>query len=180
MLPASPVPAAGPAEVLAEVKGKPRVVDGDTLEIAGKSFRLYGIEAPDLDQVCHRAGEDYACGKVARAALWDLAAGREVSCAPVVAAGSPDAATRDAGVIAATCTAGDINLNEGMVAAGWALAEPPGTVPYDQFEEGAKVARRGLWTGEFDPPRTWHEQPGHEQPGHEQPGHEQAGRGKAE
>ena len=44
-----------------------------------------------------------------------------------------------------------------MVAAGWALADPPGRVPYDQFEEGAKVARRGLWTGEFDPPQTWRE-----------------------
>ena len=165
MLPATPIPAA----VAAAVKGKPRIIDGETLAIAGQRFRLDGIRAPALDQVCHRAGEEYACGKVARAALWDLVGGREVSCAPAADAGSPAATaadassgspaavSADAGAIAATCTAGDTNLNEGMVAAGWALADPPGRVPYDQFEEGAKVARRGLWTGEFDPPRTWRE-----------------------
>ena len=165
MLPAPPIPAAAAAEI----KGKPQIIDGETLAIAGQGFRLDGIKAPALDQVCHRAGEEYACGKVARAALWDLVGGREVSCAPVAGAGSPaatnadagagspDAAIADAGAIAAICTAGDTNLNQGMVAAGWALADPPGRVPYDQFEEGAKVARRGLWTGEFDPPQTWRE-----------------------
>ena len=156
MLPATLAPAAGPAAV----KGKPRIIDGEMLAIAGRLFRLDGIKAPDLDQVCHRAGEEYACGKVARAALWDLVAGREVSCMPVAAADSPAGATTGAGVIAATCTAGDANLNESMVAAGWVLADPPGTVPYDQFEEGAKVARRGLWTGEFDPPQSWREKAG--------------------
>ncbi len=146
---ASPVPAAPPGGV----EGKSRIVDGETLEIAGQRFRLYGIAAPALDQVCHRAGQAYACGKAARAVLWDLVAGRKVSCEPVAGAGGTDVVTKGAGVVAAICTAGDTSLNESMVEAGWALADPAGTIPYDQLEKGAKVARRGLWTGEFDRPQ---------------------------
>ena len=132
----------------AEVQGKPRILDGDTLEVGGQRLRLYGIEAPARDQVCRRAGQEYACGKVARAVLWALVDGREVSCAPVAAAEAD-------GTAAAICTAGDTSLNEDMVASGWALADPAGVVPYDQLERVAKTARRGLWTGKFDPPATW-------------------------
>jgi endonuclease YncB( thermonuclease family) len=139
---------ASPAAVAAEVQGKARILDGDTLEIGGQRFQLYGIEAPALDQVCHRAGQEYACGKVARAVLWALVGGREVSCAPLVAA-QGDAPT------AAICSVGDTSLNESMVAAGWALADPASPVPYGQLQHVAKAARRGLWTGEFDPLETW-------------------------
>jgi endonuclease YncB( thermonuclease family) len=136
-----------PGAALAEVEGKPRILDGDSLEIAGQRFRLTGIEAPALDQVCHHAGQAYACGKVARAVLWDLVAGREVRCEPLADAGSGD--------IAATCKAGDTNLNEGMVAAGWALADraaAQSTQSYGALEDDAKAARRGLWTGTFELP----------------------------
>jgi endonuclease YncB( thermonuclease family) len=121
------------------VNGKARVLDGDTLEVGGQRWRLYGVQAPGLDQVCHRAGQEYACGTTARAVLWSLIGGREVSCAAVGTAGSA----------VAICTAGDTSLNEGMVAAGWALAEPAGVLPYEQLEQLAKAARRGLWSGEF-------------------------------
>ena len=136
----------------AEVQGKPRVLAGDTLAIGGRRFRLDGIKAPELDQICHRAGQEYACGKVARAVLWDLIAGHEVTCQP--AADTKDAG---AGAIPATCEAGPTNLAESMVQAGWAVADPAGAAPYDQLEREAKAARRGLWTGEFDRPQAWHE-----------------------
>lgn len=124
------------------VSGKARVLDGDTLEIGGQRWQLYGVQAPGLDQVCHRAGQEYACGKTARAMLWTLVGGRDVSCAPI---GPTESA-------AAICTAGDTSLNEAMVAAGWALAEPAGALPYEQLQQLAKAARRGLWSGEFDRP----------------------------
>ena len=58
-----------PGLVRAQVEGTPRVIDGATLEIAGQRFRLHGIAAPALDQVCRRAEQEYPCGKVARAVL---------------------------------------------------------------------------------------------------------------
>jgi endonuclease YncB( thermonuclease family) len=129
----------------AAVQGKAWVLDGDTLEIGGQRWRLYGIKAPAPDQVCYRAGQQYACGKTARAMLWALIDGREVSCAPVAAAVR-------AGAPAAICTAGDTSLNLAMVVAGWALAEPADALPYGQLQHLAKALRRGLWTGEFEPP----------------------------
>ena len=45
------------------VTGIARVIDGDTLEVAGTRVRLYGVDAPESKQLCKRRnGEDYACG----------------------------------------------------------------------------------------------------------------------
>ena len=139
----------GPA--LAEVAGTPRIIDGNTLEVTGQRVTLFGIDAPDFEQVCQHGGRDYQCGKVARAALWDLVAGLDVSCTPEAEAPAPD------GSIAATCTAGGSSLNEKMVYAGWALADRDATDRYVAIEADAKKARRGLWRGEFQPPWRWRE-----------------------
>jgi endonuclease YncB( thermonuclease family) len=50
--------------------GRPRVVDGDSLELAGHRVRLFGIDAPESRQDCRDArGRFYACGREARDAL---------------------------------------------------------------------------------------------------------------
>ncbi len=43
-----------PAVALASevITGPARVVDGDTLEIAGERIRLHGIDAPETNQTC--------------------------------------------------------------------------------------------------------------------------------
>jgi endonuclease YncB( thermonuclease family) len=140
-----------PGLVRAQVEGTPRIVDGATLEIAGQRFRLHGIAVPELDQACRRAHREYPCGKVARAALWDLIAGLEVSCL-AVAAGAR--AGRSGAPIPATCTAGGTDLNQSMVETGWALADRTASEDYVALEEDAKAAGRGLWSGEFDRPGT--------------------------
>lgn len=142
-----------PAAAAAEARGKPQIIDGSTLAVADQRFRLAGIAAPALAQVCHRAGEKYACGKVARAMLWNLIAGREVTCQPAADRKPKAGVAGQPAAVAATCKAGDTNLSEGMVSAGWAVADPAGAAPYDQLEKRAKAARRGLWTGTFDRPR---------------------------
>jgi len=133
----------------AELTGAAQIIDGNTLEVAGQRVELFGIDAPDLDQVCRHAGRDYECGKVARAALWDLVAGLDVVCTP-----EPGVPTED-GVVVATCTAGGFSLNENMVHTGWALADRQASDRYVAKEEEAKEARRGLWRGEFDLPWEW-------------------------
>jgi endonuclease YncB( thermonuclease family) len=152
MMLASPI-SAGAA---GEVRGKPQIIDGNTLEVAKQRFRLAGIVAPAPGQVCQRAGQEYECGKVARAMLWDLTGGGDVTCQPAEPAADATAkavVAEKPAAVAAICKAGDTNLNEGMVSAGWAVADPAGTAPYDQLEKRAKAARRGLWTGEFERPR---------------------------
>ncbi len=44
-----------PVNALADITGKPRVIDGDTLEIAGERIRLHGIDAPETGQIPHNA-----------------------------------------------------------------------------------------------------------------------------
>ena len=39
-----------PATGAAEITGKPRVIDGNTIEIAGQRIRLHGIDAPESAQ----------------------------------------------------------------------------------------------------------------------------------
>lgn len=140
-----------PGLVRAQVEGTPRVIDGATLEIAGQRFRLHGIAAPALDQACRRAKQEYPCGKVARAVLWDLIAGLDVSCLPVPPAAQAGA-TGDA--IPATCAAGGTDLNRSMVESGWALADRTVSEDYVALEADAEAAGRGLWSGEFELPGT--------------------------
>ena len=53
----------------ADIVGKARVVDGDTLEIAGQRIRLHGIDAPESQQTCWAGGTEWACGREATFAL---------------------------------------------------------------------------------------------------------------
>ena len=138
---------------LAAIDGPPRVVDGNTLEIGAQRVRLFGIGAPALDQLCQHGGQDYQCGRVARAALWDLVGGLDVSCEPAGASTARDDA------MMATCRAGGIDLNEAMVRSGWALADRAATDRYAALEAQAKQARRGLWRGKFEPPWQWRQAP---------------------
>ena len=56
-----------PVEILGSV---PRIVDADTLEVAGQKVRLQGIDAPESAQSCRQAtGPRYPCGDHATQAL---------------------------------------------------------------------------------------------------------------
>ncbi len=45
-----------PTLALADVTGPARVIDGDTIEVAGERIRLHGIDAPKGKQRCRRLG----------------------------------------------------------------------------------------------------------------------------
>ena len=44
-----------PPPALADITGKPRVVDGDTIHIGKTKIRLHGIDAPETKQECYRS-----------------------------------------------------------------------------------------------------------------------------
>ena len=130
-----------------DVGGEARVIDGKTLEVAGQRFRLFGVDAPDLDQTCRWPNKVIPCGKVSKTAMMDLVAHTRVVC-------TPQDGTR-AGVRLARCRAGGFDLGGNMVHTGWALAYRPETDMYAATEAKAKQARRGLWKGRFTPPWEW-------------------------
>ncbi|HEX5006513.1 MAG TPA: thermonuclease family protein [Hyphomonadaceae bacterium] len=61
------------------------VIDGDTIRMGDVSLRLWGIDAPENDQLCRAAsGEPFKCGGDSRDHLAGLIADKLVSCGPPV------------------------------------------------------------------------------------------------
>lgn len=57
-----------------------QVYDGDTIVMGDVSLRLYGIDAPELDQECRQGDQLVACGEAARRELARLVDGAVVQC----------------------------------------------------------------------------------------------------
>ena len=133
---------------VADITGKPRVIDGDTIEIAGERIRLHGIDAPELKQTCKtHKGEEQLCGVLAKQALEKLIRGQDVVCK------SDERGKYDR--LIAVCYVGPFNINEQMVTDGWALAYREYSEDYVRAETFAKSRREGMWSSEFVPPWEW-------------------------
>ncbi len=59
----------GDRPTLADITGPARIIDGDTIDIAGERIRLHGIDAPESGQTCVADGVTWPCGQSATAAL---------------------------------------------------------------------------------------------------------------
>ena len=132
----------------ADTTGPARVIDGDTIVIAGERIRLHGIDAPEMKQTCHTSkGQEWNCGELAKQALEKLVQGQDVTC-------KGDKRDRYKRLIA-VCYVGPFNINEQMVTDGWALAYRKYSKDYMRAETFAKSRREGMWRGEFMPPWEW-------------------------
>jgi endonuclease YncB( thermonuclease family) len=137
-----------PSHAHADITGKPRVVDGDTIHIGKTKIRLHGIDAPEMKQTCKTSkGKEQMCGVLAKQALERLVRGQDVTC-------KGDKRDRYKRLIA-VCYVGPLNINERMVTDGWALAYRKYSKDYVRAETFAKSRREGLWRGEFVPPWEW-------------------------
>ncbi len=94
--------------------GRASVIDGDTLEIYGTRIRLWGIDAPETDQLCRtKGGEHYRCVQKAANDLDAFIARRPVRCVKV----NRDQYKR----AVAVCTVAGVDLAEWLVKNGLAL-----------------------------------------------------------
>ena len=139
-----------PSVAQAEITGKPSIIHGDTIEIAGQRIRLYGIDAPEPGQTCLAHGRRWRCGMEAEMALAYFVGKNWVTCLE---------RNRDRfGRVIAVCYAGGVggpDLGKWLVTQGWALAYPRHSSQYVGEEEAARAARRGIWRGPFVPPQAW-------------------------
>lgn len=126
----------------------PRIISGDTFEVGGHYFKLFGVAAPIANQTCSDAkGRSYKCGR--EAALWlkDWIEDGELECHVIQQDTS--------GNMVGTCAYGDYDIGAALVDAGWAVAYTKYTDVYLVYEQQAQRNRRGLWQGQFYKPWDW-------------------------
>jgi endonuclease YncB( thermonuclease family) len=64
--------------------GQASIIDGDTLQIHGTRIRLWGIDAPESNQLCRNDESlQYRCGAKAANELDAFIARKPVDCSPV-------------------------------------------------------------------------------------------------
>jgi endonuclease YncB( thermonuclease family) len=130
-----------------EITGKAKVIDGMTMEVEGRRVRLYGVDAPDLEQTCQWPDRTIPCGKLAKLALMDLTTGGAVACRP---------RAKDAdGSLIAICFSGGFDIGKNMVHTGWAMTDRRVSRPYIETEQKSRTAKRGMWRGAFVRPSDW-------------------------
>ena len=137
--------AAGSA-VADQLVGSAVVIDGQSVEVAGRRLVLSGIVAPSLDQTCEWPGQIIRCGEMARAALMDLTAGVELRCEIGEATELAEAGGQ--ALAGAVCYADGFDIGLHMIHTGWAMVAKSAPVAYAAKQDEARKANRGLWRGE--------------------------------
>lgn len=129
------------------VQGYASVIDGDSIKLDGKLVRLFGIDAPELDQNCYTGNLIRDCGQDAATYLSDMIYGQIVRCR----IDRIDAYDR----ILGSCIWNGRNINEVMVLAGQAVHWPRHADLYEKTEAKARANRTGIWALDFATPEEW-------------------------
>lgn len=130
------------------VYGSVRVINADTFEMYGNYFRLFGVDAPESNQICSdKQGRSYNCGREAARWLKSWIEDNELECHVV---------KQDTkGNMIGTCSYGQYDIGAALVNAGWAVADTKYTDVYYPYEIQAQQDQRGLWRGKFYRPEDW-------------------------
>jgi endonuclease YncB( thermonuclease family) len=124
------------------------VLDGDTLVVAGKRVRLFGIDAPELDQLCVRDGRTWPCGREAKDALQAIVQQDRVDY-------HVQEITDRYGRVISHCKVGGEDIAAAMVSRGMATAYRRYSDQYVGEEKAARREHHGLWAGRFERPEEW-------------------------
>ena len=123
-------------------------VDGDKIDIGGTRYRLFGVAAPDVRQICD---DGYPAGAEAILALRGLVTGRRVDC---------ESRGRDpSGRVLALCRANGRDIGEALVRAGMAWADPRTGRDYVEVERDARTDRLGVHDHACLLPDAWRRNP---------------------
>lgn len=118
------------------------VYTGSVFKVSGHIVKLYGIDAPILEQRCVNAtGSWYDCGRLSRQMLGNMIKGQTISCQTVI-----EDELRN---YVATCRLGSKDIASEMVSQGWAVINRRTTSLYAGEEERARRNGLGLWGGRF-------------------------------
>ena len=143
--------AAGPALAQDDmVSGPARTVDADIIMVGTQRVILWGVDAPERDQLCAVGDRKWACWDGAKQALDDILARGDATC---TLTGSADPFGRRHG----TCTINGEDVGEAFVSTGMGRAHVEQTDMYLAAEEAAKASHLGVWQegAKVDDPWVW-------------------------
>lgn len=147
------LPAAASAK-RAPLVGEAVVIDGGTIFVGDDIVHLWGVDAPEKDQIGTMSGEPWPCGLQAIEVLKTLLLGATVEC--------ERRGRGDDGRSIAVCyipvPGGKADVGALMVRLGWAWALRGNSPNYKHQEDLAKGDKGPLWAGTCQPPWEWRAQ----------------------
>ena len=139
------------------ILGKAEIIDGDTIKINKKKIRLFGIDAPEKEQICKKIyvsffilnfQKKYKCGEKSTLALSKKLKNENVRC---IIEKKKDRYNRNIG----TCYVKNQDINSWLVKNGYAIAYTRYSKKYVLDEQYAKENKLGIWRGTFIEPEKW-------------------------
>lgn len=131
-----------------KISGEISALSANTFYIAGRYVRLFGTDAPDVDQICsNESGATYNCGEEALSWIQGWLDKNVVDCYLL------KISTNDYDL--ATCIWGDYDIGASLVGAGWAVAKRDESEIYLPYQAKAQSEFSGLWQGTFYTPEDW-------------------------
>ncbi len=132
------------SSILIASEKKIQVIDGDTIHIGKLKYRFFGIDAPEIKQICEKDNTKIQCGVIAKSALKNKIADKIPEC--VVK--DKDRYQR----LVAECFIGKESLSRFMVREGYAVAYTQYSKDFIEDEKYAKENKLGIWSMNFQVP----------------------------
>ena len=137
-----------PLEAHPKISGTASFISANILYVGGRYVRLFGVDAPDVDQICSDSiGASYNCGEEAISWIRNWVDNNHIDCYLLK--------INPKGQDLATCLWGDYDLGATLVGAGWGLADRSESDIYTPYQVKAQTEKSGLWQGTFYLPEDW-------------------------
>ena len=130
--------------ILIASEKKIQVIDGDTIHIGKLKYRFFGIDAPEIKQICEKDNTKIQCGVIAKSVLKNKIADKIPEC--IVK--DKDRYQR----LVAECFIGKESLSRFMVREGYAVAYTQYSKDFIEDEKYAKENKLGIWSMNFQVP----------------------------
>ncbi len=132
------------SSILIASEKKIQVIDGDTIHIGKLKYRFFGIDAPEIKQICEKDNTKIQCGVIAKSVLKNKIADKIPEC--IVK--DKDRYQR----LVAECFIGKESLSRFMIRQGYAFAYSQYSKDFIEDEKYAKENKLGIWSMNFQIP----------------------------
>ena len=137
-----------PLDAYPKISGSANFLSANVLYINGRYVKLFGVDAPDIDQICSDSFEaSYNCGEEAVSWIRNWIDNNYIDCYLLkISPNEQDLAT---------CIWGEYDIGAALVGSGWGIANRKESDIYVPYQVKAQSEKSGLWQGTFYLPEDW-------------------------